>query len=84
MLSFLEVDLLTQVYIVHCPEYFSSYFAHTVPGLHVLLLYKLQKLPDKLDAPTDTILSPLSTLQLRGHPEKLQQWSCRVNAYAYS
>ena len=43
MLSFLEVDFLTQVYIVHCPEYLSSYFVPTVPGLHVLLLYELQE-----------------------------------------
>ena len=36
-----------------------------------------------VDVPTDTIPLP-STLQLRGHTEKLQQLPCRVNAYTYS
>ena len=35
-----------------------------------------------VDVPTDTILLP-SSIQLRGHSEKIQQLPCRVDAYGY-
>jgi len=44
-------------------------------------MYKIMN--NLVDVPTNTILL-LSTLQLRGYTEKLQQLPCRVNAYTYS
>ena len=43
------------------------------------MMYKIMN--NLVDVPTDAILFP-STLQLSGHTEKIQQLSCRVNAYA--
>ena len=49
--------------------------------LRTVMMYKIMN--KLVDVPTDAILLP-STLQLRGHTKKLQQLSCRVNAYANS
>ena len=49
--------------------------------LRTLMMYKI--INNLVDVPTDTILLP-STLQLKGHTEKLQQLPCTVNAYPYS
>ena len=46
--------------------------------LRTVMMYKIMN-----NLPTDAILLP-STLQLRGHTKKIQQPSCRVNAYANS
>ena len=74
-------------YIIHCPEYFSPYFAPTYsdwPWFICVVAIRSTKPLDKLDVPTDMKLSSSSTLKLTEHTEKFQQLSCRVNAYAYS